>query len=138
MEGYGGKWKPLYEHTRCLFDYLAVKTLIAEHLKPAYDRGDREVLAEIKNTLLPLLIKKTEAVHESHRKVWRTYYMDKGWRILDDRYVAMKARAKSAIEQLDSYLSGEVAALDELAEPRHNKSLSGFVIYRRITAPIYS
>jgi hypothetical protein len=138
MEGYGGKWKPLYEHTRCLFDYLAVKTLIAEHLKPAYDRGDREVLAEIKNTLLPLLIKKTEAVHESHRKVWRTYYMDKGWRILDDRYGAMKARAKSAIEQLDSYLSGEVAALDELAEPRHNKSLSGFVIYRRITAPIYS
>ena len=137
MEGYDGKWKPLYEHMAKIFDYLAIKTLIAENLKPAYDRGDREVLAEIKNTLLPLLIEKTEAVHESHRKVWRTYYMDKGWRILDDRYGAMKARAKSAIEQLDSYLSGEVAALDELAEPRHDRYLSGFEVYRRITKPVY-
>ena len=137
MTEYGGKWKPLYEHTAKLFDYLAIKTLIAEQLKPAYDRGDRAVLAEIKDTLLPLLLEKTVAVHESHRQVWRTYYMDKGWRILDDRYGAMKARIATAIEELESYLSGRTEAMDELAEARHRHSMSGFVIYKRITAPIY-
>ena len=46
--------------------------------------------------------------------------------------------ALTAIEELDSYLSGKTDAMDELAEPRHRHSMSGFVIYRRITAPIYS
>ncbi len=137
MSGYDGKWKPLYAHMTKVFDYLATKTLIAENLKPAYDRGDREVLAEIKDKLLPALLEKTVAVHESHRKIWRTYYMDKGWRILDDRYGAMKARIATAIEQLGSYLSGEVEALDELAEPRYHRGVSGFQVYRRITAPVY-
>ncbi len=138
MAQYEGKWKPLYEHMTRIFDYLAVKALIAENLKPAYDRGDKAVLAEIKNDLLPALLEKTEAVHESHRKVWRTYYVDKGWRILDDRYGAMKARIRTAIEELDAYLSGRVDALDELAEPRYRRAVSGFQVYRRITAPVYS
>lgn len=137
MEQYTGRWKPLYEHMRKIFDYLAIKCLIAENIKPAYDRGDRAVLTEIKDILLPKLLEKTEAVHESHRKVWRTYYVDKGWRILDDRYGAMKARIYTAIEELSAYLSGEVDALDELAEPRHYRDVSGFQIYRRITAPVY-
>ena len=102
-----------------------------------YDRGDRAVLAEIKDQLLPALLEKTIAVHESHRKVWRTYYVDKGWRILDDRYGAMKARIATAIEELDAYLSGAVDALDELAEPRYKRAVSGFQVYRRITAPVY-
>ena len=137
MQGYGGKWKPLYEHMSKIFDYLAVKSLIAENLKPAYDRGDREMLANIKNDLLPVLLEKTEAVHESHRKVWRQYYVDKGWRILDDRYGAMKARIATAIEELDAYLCGVVERLDELAEPRYKRAVSGFQVYRRITAPVY-
>ncbi len=136
MSGYEGKHKPLYEHMEKIFDYLAVKTRIAESIKPAYDRGDREALFEIKDKLLPSLVEKTEAVHESHREIWHTYYVDKGWRILDDRYGAMKARVYTAIKELDAYLSGKVDVLDELAEPRYHRAVTGFENYRDITAPV--
>jgi len=128
MKNYsGGTWDYLYDFAARVFDYLAVKTLIAENLVPAYKAGDKEKLAEIAGKLLPQLKENTIRVHQAHKAMWFDKLKVIGWRGLDVRYAGMESRCDTAKELLDAYLAGEVDILEELEEPRLHKGLSGFI-----------
>ena len=132
----GGPWHYLYDFAHKVFDYLALKTLIAETLLPAYQSGDRDTLSEIAHTLLPLLKEKTKQVHETHRSMWFANLKILGWSNLDLRYGGMIARCDTAILLLTRYLSGQDPTIEELAQPRLHKPLNGFVRYNRIVSPL--
>ena len=126
------EWSYLYELEWKVFDYLATKALIAENLVPAYKSGDKDKLHEICDTLLPLLKKKTLAVHAAHKAAWFRTNKVLGWSNLDVRYAGVVARCDTAIELISAYLRGELDTLEELDEERLPKKLDGFVPYWRI------
>lgn len=129
------KWGYLYSHVKDTLDYLAVKTEIAENIAPAYKRGDREMLSKIADELLPKLIEVTKRTHKSHRTVWFKDNKSSNFAALDIRYAGVAARAETAIMLIKSYLSGEIDVIEELAEVRLNKGISGFMNYHRISTP---
>lgn len=131
----GGEWSYLYELAYKVFDYLAVKTLIAETLVPAYSKQDKEALKEIAEVLLPLLKDKTIAVHKAHKKAWFNTYKELGWGNLDIRYAGVAARCDTAKELLEKYLNGEISRLESLEEERLYKGLNGFITYSQISSP---
>ncbi len=129
------RWQGLYKHACRVFDYLAVKCLVAETLWPAYQEGNRKALRNIADTLLPLLLEKTQAVHEGHRDLWLDRMKATGWCNLDIRYAGVAARCRTAKLLLDRYLAGEDAVMEELEEMRLHKGLNGFIEYSKIASP---
>ena len=130
-----GEWQSLYSHAALIFDYLGVKTLIAENLTSAYKRGDRALLCEISEILLPALKEATERVHKAHKALWFDRNKILGWANLDVRYAGVAARCDTAKMRIDAYLAGETDTLEELEEPRRHKPLDGFVQYSAIATP---
>ena len=128
-------WSHLYDFAYKVFDYLAVKTKIAENLVPAYKENDREKLAEIARVLLPALKEKTLAVHQAHKRNWFKSYKSFGWSNLDVRYAGVAARCETAQFMLEEYLSGKVDIIEDLEEERLYKGLNGFVHYSSISSP---
>ena len=131
----GGKWDYLYEHARLLFEYLAIKTDIAEKLHLAYKAGDKATLKNIADELLPALIEATKKAHAMHRKVWLRDNKSSGFASIDIKYAGVVARCETAIILLNAYLNGEISVIEELAEERLPKGYSGFTAYRRIATP---
>jgi len=128
----GGKWDYLYEYARAVFDYLAVKTEIAENLVPAYKAGDRAKLTEIATVLLPALKEKTVTVHKVHKAAWFDKQKALGWSGLDIRYGGMASRCDTAMELIGRYLDGKDEVIEELEEPRLYKGIGGFIQYSSI------
>ena len=131
----GGEWGELYGLAARIFDYLGVKSLIAENLVAAYRRRDRALLSEIAELLLPALKDAVIRVHEAHKALWFSHNKILGWANLDVRYGGVAARCDTAKMRIEAYLSGEVDALEELEEPRLDKPLDGFVQYSAIATP---
>lgn len=129
------EWSYLYDFAYKVFDYLAVKTEIAEKLVPAYKAKDTQTLAKIARVLLPKLKEKTVAVHEAHKRNWLQNYKAFGWSNLDIRYAGVVARCDTAIMMIESYLNGETDVLESLEEERLYKGLNGFVHYSSISSP---
>ena len=136
MKGYRNKkWQYLYDLAYRVFDFMATKAFIAERLAPAYQSGDRETLALMANELLPLLKKKTRAVHRAHKSVWFKNRNMIGWSNLDIRYGGMAARCDTAIELIRTYLDGKIPAIESLEEERLHKPLNAFPAFSRISTP---
>ncbi len=131
----GGKWDYLYEYARLVFEYLAIKTDIAEKLHPAYQAGDKATLKNIADELLPALIEATKKTHAMHRKVWLRDNKSSSFASIDIKYAGVVARCETAIILLNSYLNGEISVIEELAEERLSKGYSGFMAYRRFATP---
>lgn len=129
-----GAWQELYKHVFRIFDYLAAKTLIAEKLVPAYKAKDTKTLSEIAYELLPSLLEKTEAVYASHKARWNAFNKRHGWLNLDLRYAGVIQRCKTAAEELNLYLKGEIQCIEELAEGRL-MNVSPNYNYIRIASP---
>ncbi len=127
------RWGYLYDFANKTFDYLAVKTLIAERLSVAAVEDDRETLNQMSSVLFPLLIEKTKALHFAHRDIWLSHNKPEGWGGLDIRYAGVAARCKTAILLIDRYLSGDPSAIDELKQTRLSKPLNGFIEYPAIS-----
>lgn len=130
-----GEWQSLYAFAAMVFDYLAVKSLIAENLRPAYLRGDRALLSEIAEILLPALKESVIRVHKAHRDLWMDRNKIIGWQNLDIRYAGVAARCDTAKLLIERYLAGEDETMAELEEPRLHKPLDGFVQYSAIATP---
>ncbi len=128
-------WRSLYSFAAMVFDYLGVKTLIAENLVSAYERRDRATLSEIAEILLPALKEAVIRVHEAHKALWFDHNKIIGWANLDVRYAGVAARCDTAKMLIERYLSGELETLEELDEPRLHKPLDGFVQYSAIVTP---
>lgn len=129
------RWQYLYDLAYCCFDYLALKTLIAENLQPAYKNGDREKLNEIANVLLPLLKEKTAAVHEAHKSAWLHTNKVVGWSSMDIRYGGVAARCDTAAMLINRYLDGKDATIEELEVTRLPRGYHGFTRYVRNASP---
>ena len=129
------RWDYLYSHVKNTLDYLAVKTEIAENIAPAYKNGDRAMLTKIADELLPKLIELTKRTHAGHRVVWMRDNKSFNFACEDVRYAGVVARAETAMILIKSYLSGEIDEIEELAEERLHKSLSGFMNYQRVSLP---
>ncbi|MBE6562063.1 MAG: beta-N-acetylhexosaminidase [Ruminococcaceae bacterium] len=123
----GGRWEYLYDFAYRVFDYLALKTHIAETLVPVYLAGDRDALREIADVLLPQLKEKVIGIHAAHREMWHDHCKAFGWRGLDERYGGMANRCDTAKMIIDRYLDGKLDRIEELDEPRLGSGLSGFV-----------
>ena len=131
----GGRWEYLYEFAYRVFDYLAIKTLIAEALVPAYKSGDRDTLAEIASTLLPALKEKTVALHKLHKEIWFSNRNMIGWCNMDVRYAGVAARCDTAKELIEAYLAGKIPTIESLDEERLQKPIGGFSHYSGIATP---
>lgn len=131
----GGAWDYLYDFAYKVFDYLATKTRIAETLQPAYLRGNREALAEIAGTLLPMLKEKTILVHEAHKQMWFRNLKVLGWSNLDIRYGGVAARCDTAKYLIEQYLEGKADTIEELDQTRLYKALTGFSHYSTMATP---
>lgn len=129
------RWQYLYDLASCCFDYLALKTRIAETLQPAYKNGDRETLNEIANVLLPLLKEKTAAVHEAHKSAWLHTNKVVGWSSMDIRYGGVAARCDTAAMLINRYLDGKDATIEELEVTRLPRGYHGFTRYVRNVSP---
>ena len=128
----GGPWDYLYDFAYRVFDYMALKTRIAETLVPAYKAGDREAMREISEVLLPSLKEKIIAIHAAHRRMWMDHCKAFGWRGLDERYGGVPNRCDTAKMLIDSWLAGETDRIEELEEPRLASGLGGFTRYTSI------
>ena len=131
----GSRWNDLYRFAQELFEYLAVKTDIAEKLVPAYKSGDRETLAHIAAVQLPDLKQKAEHLLLTHREIWKQERKMIGWCHMDYRYAGVGARCATAIELLTRYLNGEDEKIDSLEEVRLDKEVRGFSAFARIATP---
>ena len=131
-EDEGGEWDYMYKYVATTLKHLAVKSEIAEKLKPAYMAGDKATLTHIKDVLFPELYELTEAVYLANKNAWMRDFKTLTAKILNARYGFMKERIKTAIEFLDMYLSGELDKLEELEEPRLKSKYFGFDNYQKI------
>ncbi len=129
------RWQYLYDLAYRCFDYLAIKTYIAENLQPAYKNGDREMLNKIANTLLPQLKKNTAAVHEAHKTAWLHTNKVVGWSNMDIRYGGVVARCDTAIMLINRYLDGKDKTIEELEVTRLPRAYHGFTRYTRNASP---
>lgn len=126
----GGAFCELYRYCEALFDLMSTKTYIAERLKPAYDKNDRETLSEIAKIHLPALYEKVRVFHSLHKSLWFKSLKAIGWSTLEIRYGGMQQRALTAAERIKKYLNGEIDRLEELKEPRLDFRYTGFMPYR--------
>lgn len=114
----GGKWQHLYERARAIFDLLAKKTYIAENLRNAYLKDDKEFLNKCETELLPELLVKIDTLSDEFRKMWFATRKAFGYELLDERMGRLYARCKTAIIRLRSYRLGECSEIEELDEER--------------------
>ncbi len=126
-------WQYLYDFAALVFDYLAKKTFIAERLQPAYQAGDKALLALLAGQHLPALKEKVQRVHAAHKRIWMAHNKNLGWGNMDARYASIAAQCDTACELIGAYLAGEREEIESLAEVRLEKPLAGFYSYYDLT-----
>lgn len=128
----GGRWEYMYRYVELTLATLAVKSEIAEKIRPAYISGDKETLTHIKDVLLPKLYELTEKTYQANKSAWMRDFKTITIKILNSRYGFMKERIVTAIELLGMYLDGEIDRIDELDEKRLKSRFFGFDNYNKI------
>ena len=86
-------------------------------LKAAYDAGDREALTALLADCREMKLR-CEALRAAQRSAWMTYNKPFGFEATDAQYGAISARIDTAAYRIAAYLSGEIDAIEELAEER--------------------
>ena len=112
-----GIFAAAYDNIVKLSDVLENKADFGVRLKAAYDKGDRETLAAMRDEC-DVIVQKVLALWESHRISWMEYNKPFGWEIHDLRYGGLMARFQSVKARIDAYLSGACERLEELEEER--------------------
>ena len=138
MAQYHGKFEDLYRCAQTVFEYLAVKTQIAETLVDAYKAGDKNTLSTICYDLLPVVKQKITEIRSMHFKLWRRNSKIFGWANKEYLYAGMAARCDTAMLLLDEYLTGKTHRIEELDEPHLSKPLNAFYGCSGIATPIGS
>jgi hexosaminidase len=134
----------LFRTAEALCRVLEMKADLGMRIRDAYARGDRAGLARIADGDIPELIGRVAELHEAHRDMWMSTNKPFGWEVTDIRYGGLTARLSSARRRLAAFAAGELAEVEELAEPRprfdgadpRRGPLPGhFNLYHRIAAP---
>lgn len=114
----GGEWQPYYEYATAIFELVSRKCFIAERLKAAYDKKDKDFLTLCANEYLPDLLASVKNLRKIHKKQWYSVYKPFGWEVIEIRYGGLIARIETAIERIAAYVENEVDSLPELEEKR--------------------
>ncbi len=133
MKEYSGRWNKQYRYAEAIFEYLHTKTYIAENIKNAYDKGDKETLKVIADILLPKLKLQTNIVHKMHEKLWLGSFKAFGFAAFTVRYAGIEGRCDFAINRINDYLKGEIKQIEELEVERLDIPKSGFWKFPHMT-----
>lgn len=111
---------PLKEHMEyvavmCKLAYDKVNTLIK--LNKGYS-GDKVLLREVADKLLPGLCEDFNELKKIHYSLWHGSYRPQGFEIVDGRYGIKMERIRTAIMRINDYLDGKISSLPELEEKR--------------------
>ena len=110
----GGRWEFIYGFAYGIFDMLALKCEIVEKLTSAYKSSDREVLASIRDSLLPRYVDSIDSVAAYHAYHKDFYLKPFGAESRDYFYGGRKERAKTLSRRIGLYLDGAITKLEEL------------------------
>ena len=108
---------PAFEIMRKLSSLLENKASFGIRAKAAYDAGDMEALAALREEC-KVIREKAILLKNAHRDAWMTYNKPFGFEIMDIRYGGVIARIETAEARLSDYVSGKVDSLPELEEER--------------------
>lgn len=97
---------------------LSIKWRLPLSIYQAYQAGDKAALQAIVDKDLPALEKSLEDLCQARRQVWLWEANPIGLEVLEHRFGAMIMRAKTTASRLQSYIDGQVDALEELEEVR--------------------
>ena len=128
----GDKWEMYYDFSYKICDMLSLKCEIAENLRKAYFKNDREYLKMLTTKKLPLLSEKVSVLQKIQRKMWHKTNKPFGFEVLDVRYGGLISRIDTAILRIEEYLNGEITKIEELEEKRLPYATSGVHKYERI------
>lgn len=108
----------MYRMLAELCDLLAVKGCVSADAYNAYQTGDKEALRTIAEETLPSVIEHLDRFRDAVEECWMAEKKRSGFDVLDIRLGGVRARAKSAIRQIQEYLAGRLDSIEELEEDR--------------------
>ena len=110
-------YKPAFATSVALSSLFENKADFGQRLKSAYDAKDAELLGALALEC-DAIAEKIELLRTTHRGAWMLYNKPFGWEVFDIRYGGLIMRFKTCKDRILSYLSGEVASLEELDAER--------------------
>lgn len=113
-----GRYHDIFAYYLLLSEVLSLKGDMGIRLKRAYDENDREKLAQIAHTEIPLCTERLAELKILREKLWMESSKPFGFEILDIKLGSVSVRLASAARRIDRYLAGDVERLEELSEPR--------------------
>ena len=108
----------MYEHLANLCKVLAIKSRVGVNAQIAYKAGDKDTLRKIADEILPELLRRFDAFHNTMYEQWTTECKANGYEVLDLRIGGLESRTKTAIRRINLYLDGKINKLEELDEKR--------------------
>ncbi len=108
----------MYEHIANLCKVLAIKSRVGVNAQIAYKAGDRDTLQNIADEILPELLSRFEAFHNTMFVQWMAECKGNGYEVLDLRIGGLESRTRTSINRIHMYLDGKLDKLEELEEYR--------------------
>lgn len=113
-----GEYGFVFELLEKLCSVLSIKAEIGITITDAYKAGDKTLLYDISNNILPELKKRVVDLRSYHRNLWLDTNKYFGWEIIDLRYGALLMDIDSAEMRINNYLAGKIGKMEELEEER--------------------
>ena len=108
----------MYDTLAKLCSVLEIKSRVGVDAQNAYKSGDKEALKKIADEILPELLKRMIAFHESTYTQWMAECKANGYEVLDLRLGGLESRIRTCIRRIHLYLDGQIERIEELDEKR--------------------
>lgn len=109
-------WKTVFDTQAALCRVLELKSVAGIAIRKAYQAGDRAVLTQYANEVLPELRIRAEQFVSAYKKQWSKENKIFGLDVFDLRMGGLLQRIDTAKSRIDQFLSGEAAHLEELEQ----------------------
>lgn len=110
-----GEWAYIFKTQEELCKVLAVKCELGLDLREAYQKGDKQKLAELLEDVKKLY-KLVDKFYDTFNYQWHLEAKPNGFDVQDVRIGALKQRIIATKTKLENYLSGKIDSIDELNE----------------------
>ncbi len=97
-----------------LYRIAILRIQLLKGLRPAYKAGDKDFLQKAASQLIPALISEFDTFYPQFLSLWRKYYKGFGLEMYTHDFGGNILRLKDVKALLESYLSGEIDAIEEL------------------------
>ena len=106
----------LYKTTYDLIKVLIDKVDLGVRLRKAYKAKDIKALKQIKDIVIPRLLKSLSKFEASFKERWMRENKSFGFDVIDGRLGYLKNRLNSTINALDDFLNKKIEKIEELEE----------------------